>query len=303
VGQVKIGFAVPDTGSWATPAHQLRVAARAEELGYHSLWTLQRLLNPADSADETYRLVPDPLITLGYLAGRTSRIRLGVAVVNLPFFSPALLAKQATTLDHVCAGRLDLGVGLGWMREEYAAVGVPYARRGARAEEFLRALRLLWTEEVSEFHGEFYDLPPVRMDPKPVQSPHPPLLLGGMSEPAHRRAGRLADGWISSSRADLARIGESIAVIKAAAAEAGRDPGVLRFVCRGIVRVRAQDAGPLTGSYEKIHADLRALAEQGVTEVFIDLNFDPEIGGPHADPVASMDRAEAALEAFAPASP
>jgi probable F420-dependent oxidoreductase len=308
---VKIGFAVPDTGSWATPAHQLHVAGRAEDLGYHSLWTLQRLLNPADSSDETYRNVPDPLITLAYLAGRTSRIRLGVAVLNLPFFSPPLLAKQATTLDHVSGGRLDLGLGLGWMPEEFAAVGVPYERRGARAEEFVRALRVLWTEEVGEFHGEFYDFPPVRMDPKPLQSPHPPLLLGGMSEPALRRAGRLADGWVSSSRADLARIGESITLIKTVAAEAGRDPEALRFICRGVVRVRETGAaaagspdgqGPLTGSYEKIRSDLRALAEQGMTETFIDLNFDPEVGGPRADPAASMRRAEAALEAFAPSS-
>jgi probable F420-dependent oxidoreductase len=304
---VKIGFAVPMTGSWATPANQLRVAARAEELGYHSLWTLQRLLNPAGSADETYRNVPDPLITLAYLAGRTTRIRLGVAVVNLPFFSPPLLAKQTTTLDHVTGGRLDLGVGLGWMPEEFAAVGVPQERRGARAEEFLRALRSLWTEEISEFHGEFYDLPAVRMDPKPLQSPHPPLLLGGTSEPALRRAGRLADGWISSSRADLARIGESIALIKDTAAAAGRDPEALRFVCRGVVRVRdaggsAQEHQPLTGSYQKIRDDLRALGQQGLTEVFLDLNFDPEVGGRSADPAESMRRAEAALEALAPSS-
>ncbi|MGI8331840.1 TIGR03619 family F420-dependent LLM class oxidoreductase [Actinomadura scrupuli] len=308
---MKIGFAVPDTGSWALPAHQLQIAGRAEELGYHSLWTLQRLVNPADSADETYRNVPDPLITLAYLAGRTSRIRLGVAIVNLPFVSPPLLAKQATTLDHVSGGRLDLGLGLGWMPEEFAAVGVPYERRGARAEEFLGALRALWTQPVTEFHGEFYDIPPVVMDPKPLQSPHPPLLLGGTSEPALRRAGRLADGWISSSRADLGAIGESITLIKNVAAEAGRDPEALRFICRGVVRVRGESgtpaapAGeqrPLTGSYAKIRDDLGALGEQGVTETFLDLNFDPEVGGPHADPEVSMRRAEDALVAFAPSA-
>ena len=307
---MKIGFAVPDTGSWARPAHQLHIAGRAEELGYHSLWTLQRLVNPADSADETYRNVPDPLITLAYLAGRTSRIRLGVAIVNLPFVSPPLLAKQATTLDHVSDGRLDLGLGLGWMPEEFAAVGVPYERRGARAEEFLGALRALWTEPVTEFHGEFYDIPPVVMDPNPLQSPHPPLLLGGTSEPALRRAGRLADGWISSSRTDLGSIGESITLIKNVAAEAGRDPEALRFICRGVVRVRGEsgtpaDTGeqrPLTGSYDKIRDDLRALEERGVTETILDLNFDPEVGGPRADPEVSMRRAEDALTAFAPSA-
>lgn len=300
---MRIGFAVPVSGSWATPAAQTRIAQRAEELGYHSLWTLQRLLNPAGSTDRTYRNVPDPLVTLGFLAARTSRVRLGVAVLNMPFFSPPLLAKQAATLDHLSGGRLDLGLGLGWMREEFTAVGMPYERRGARAEEFLAVLRALWTSEVSEFHGEFYDLPPVRFEPKPLQSPEPPILLGGTSEPALRRAGRLADGWVSASRADLRRIGESIEIVREAAAGAGRDPDRLRFVCRGAVRVRS-DAGPdrwpLTGTHEEIRGDFDALAGQGVTELFVDLNFDPEIGDPDADPAESMRRAEAALDAFAP---
>jgi probable F420-dependent oxidoreductase len=300
---VLIGFAVPMSGSWATPSNQVRIAARAEELGYHSLWTLQRLLNPADSTDTTYRNVPDPLITLSYLAAHTNRVRLGVAVLNMPFFSPPLLAKQAASLDHVSGGRLDLGLGLGWMREEFVAVGVPYERRGARAEEFLAVLRELWTCEVSEFHGEFYELPPVRFDPKPLQRPAPPILLGGTSEPALRRAGRLADGWVSSSRADLPHIGESIEIVREAARGAGRDAEALRFICRGVVKVRP-DAGPdrrpLTGTLEQVRSDFDALEGQGVTELFIDLNFDPEIGNPDADPAESMRRAEEALVALAP---
>lgn len=300
---MQIGFAVPVSGPWATPSNQVRVARRAEELGYHSLWTLQRLVNPAASADETYRNVSDPLITLAYLAGHTGRIRLGVAVVNMPFFSPALLAKQAITLDHVSAGRLDLGLGLGWMREEYAATGVPYERRGARADDFLAALNSLLTEDVSDYRGPFYKLPAVRLDPKPVQRPRPPIILGGLSTPALRRAGRLADGWVSSSRADLTAMGASIDVVKAAAAEAGRDPATLRFVCRGVVRVRDTSAAarrPLTGSYDQIRADLADLEGQGVTELFADLNFDPEVSGLGVDPSAAMARAEEVLDALAP---
>jgi probable F420-dependent oxidoreductase len=302
---VLIGFAVPVSGSWATLANQARIAQHAETLGYHSVWTLQRLLNPAGSTDRTYRNVPDPLITLAFLAAHTYRVRLGVAVVNMPFLAPPVLAKQAATLDHVSGGRLDLGLGLGWMREEFTAVGVPYERRGARAEEFLAVLRELWTAEVAEFHGEFYELPPVCFEPKPLQAPAPPILLGGTSEPALRRAGRLADGWVSASRADLTRIGESIETVRQAAEQAGRDPSGLRFVCRGAVRVRP-DAGPdrrpLTGTYEEIRGDFETLAAQGVTELFVDLNFDPEIGDPDADPAESMRRGEAALEAFAPLS-
>ncbi|MCP2342682.1 TIGR03619 family F420-dependent LLM class oxidoreductase [Actinomadura rupiterrae] len=302
---MRIGFAVPISGAWATPANQVEVARRAEELGYHSLWTLQRLLNPAGSPDMTYRNVPDPLITLSYLAGLTRRIRLGVAIVNLPFVSPALLAKQAATLDHVSGGRLDLGLGTGWMPAEFAAAGTPMERRGARAEEYLAVLRTLWEDEVSEFHGEFYDFPPVVMEPGPVQTPGPPVLLGGAAEPALRRAGRLAAGWVSSSRADLDALGRSVGTVREAAEKAGRDPGSLRFVCRGAVRIRPDGAAgpdrpPLTGTLDQILDDFAPIAAQGVTELFVDLNFDPELTGPDADPAASMDRAREALEAFAP---
>jgi len=304
---VQIGFAVPVSGPWATPANQVLIAQQAEELGYHSLWTLQRLVNPAESTDQTYRNVPDPLLTLAYVAGYTSQVRLGVGVVNMPFFSPALLAKQAATLDHICGGRLDLGLGLGWMPEEFAAADAPMERRGARAEEFLAALRTLWHNEVAEFHGEFYDFPPVRMDPAPLQSPEPPILLGGASEAALRRAGRLAAGWISSSRADLGGLGRSIEIVREAADKAGRDSAALRFVVRGAVQVRADGAPegpeprkPLTGSYEEILADFEALAAQGVTELFVDLNFDPMLSGPSADPWDAMWLAREALQALAP---
>ncbi|MGK5553619.1 TIGR03619 family F420-dependent LLM class oxidoreductase [Actinomadura kijaniata] len=300
---MQIGFAVPVSGAWATPANQVTIAQRAEELGYRSVWTLQRLLNPAGSPDLPYRNVGDPLITLAYLAARTERVRLGVAIVNMPFVAPPVLAKQAATLDLVSGGRLDLGLGLGWMPEEFAAVGVPMQRRGARGEEYLTALRALWTGEVAEHHGEFYDFPAVRMEPKPVQRPGPPILLGGAADAALRRAGRLAAGWVSSSRADLAELGRSVAVVREAAAGAGRDPDALRIVCRGPVRVRAAGRpgrAPLTGSLEEIRGDFARLAGQGVTELFLDLNFDPEVTGPDADPARSMERALAALEAFAP---
>ncbi|GIH93633.1 LLM class F420-dependent oxidoreductase [Planobispora siamensis] len=279
-----------------------RIARRAEELGYHGLWTFQRLLYPrGHTMGPTYRSVHDPVVTLSYLAGLTSRIRLGVAVLNMPFFSPVLLAKQLASLQAVSGGRLDAGLGLGWLEEEFVASGVSMERRGRRAEEFLRVLRRLWSEETVEHEGEFYRLPPVHQDPRPARLP--PILLGGGAPVALRRAGRLADGWISASREDPAGLGEKIAVVKEAARAAGRDPQALRFVTRGVTRVRppgAADRRPLTGSFEEIRGDLAGLAAQGVTDLFHDLNFDPEIGSPDADPAESMRRAEAALEALAP---
>ncbi|MGW4642394.1 TIGR03619 family F420-dependent LLM class oxidoreductase [Sphaerisporangium sp. NPDC004334] len=298
---MRIGFGVPVSGSWATPANMLRVARRAEELGYDSLWTFQRLLYPVGHPmGPVYRSVQDPLVTLAYLAGVTERARLGVAVLNMPFFSPALLAKQLATLQQVSGGRLEAGLGLGWLPEEFVASGVPMRGRGRRAVEYLQVLRRFWQDDIVSHKGEFYEVAPSHQDPKP---PPVPVLLGGTAEVALRRAGELADGWISSSRADLAAIDDQIYIVKDAARVAGRDPEALRFVCRGVTKVRQagqDDRAPLTGSLEEIRADVAALAATGVTELFHDLNFDPEIGDPEADPAASMRRAEEALEALAP---
>jgi probable F420-dependent oxidoreductase len=304
-----LGFGVPVSGAWATPDNQVRLVRRAEELGYGSAWTFQRLLVPAErepdarSGMEVYRSVLDPVVSLAYLAGRTGRIRLGVAVLNMPFFSPALMAKQLATLDILSGGRLDVGLGNGWSRAEFVASGVPYEDRGARGEEFLRALRALWTEELVDFRGRFYQIPPSRMQPKPVQRPYPPVLLGGGAEAALRRAGRVADGWISAGRAELRHLDAQIATVKRAALQAGRDPDTLRFVCRGPVRLGPAgpaDRRPLTGSVGQVRGDLEDLRAQGVTEVFIDLNWDTEIGSPDADPVAAVHRAEHTLAALAP---
>src|SRR5215472_9102817 len=304
---MRIGFGAPIAGAWATPLYLGSFADKAEALGYTSLWSFQRLLVPEGSGMEpVYRSVLDPMVALGFLAARTSRIRLGVAVVNLPFVSPAVLAKQATTVDVLSSGRLDLGLGIGWMPEEFAAAGASTARRGARTEEFLAVLRTLWTDEVSSFAGEFYTIPPGRQDPRPVQKPGPPVLLGGMSRPAVERAGRIADGWITSSRADLSKISEAVAVIREAASAAGRDPDAVRIICRGVVMAGEEATGPdggrrlLSGSFAQIREDAAWLGEQGVTELFYDLNWDPRIGSPSVTPEAAAERAGEILAGLAP---
>lgn len=301
---MKFGFGIPVSGAWATPENLTHIAQRAEELGYHSLWTYQRLLSPVDAAwGEMYRSVLDPVVSLAYVAARTSRIRLGVAVINMPFLAPVVVAKQLATLDIVSGGRVDAGFGNGWSDEEFAATGATKQGQGRRADEFLSLLKALWTDEIVEHAGEFYRVPRMRLDPKPVQRPHPPILLGAVAPPALRRAGRLCDGWVSRSRADLRKIGESVAVISAAAEQAGRDPQTLRFVCRGVVRMRAaggDERVPLTGTVDQIRNDIDDLAEQGITEVFFDLNFDPQVGSPDAAVAESLRRADEVLDALAP---
>jgi probable F420-dependent oxidoreductase len=306
---MKIGFGAPVSGAWATPDNLASFAARAEAAGYASLWSFQRLLVPEGSGmDAVYHSVLDPMAALAYAAAVTSRIRLGVAVINLPFVSPAYLAKQAATLDILSGGRLDLGLGIGWMAEEFAATGASMARRGARAAEYVAVLRELWSADPCEFSGEFYQVPRGSVLPKPVQPGGPPVLLGGLARPALERAGRIADGWVTSSRTDLSRIAEGAGVVRAAAAEAGRNPDTLRIVCRGVVRAGAEVPGPggerllLSGTPAQIREDTAWLAAQGVTEIFYDLNWDPQVGSPAADPGAATARASELLDALAPAA-
>jgi probable F420-dependent oxidoreductase len=303
---VEIGFGAPVSGAWATPDNLAAFARAAERAGYRSLWTFQRLLVPTGSGmDPVYQSVLDPMAALAYLAAVTSEIRLGVAVINLPFVSPGYLAKQAATVDLLSSGRHDLGLGIGWLPEEFALTGADMPRRGARAAEYVQALRALWVGE--SFDGTFYQVPPGTQAPPPVQPGGPPVLLGGMARPALERVGRIADGWVTSSRTNLAQIDQLITVVKESAAAAGRDPDALRFICRGVVRAgevvtdRDGERLLLSGDYAQILADTQWLGEHGVTEVFYDLNWDPLIGSPDVDPVAAVARAELILEALAPA--
>ncbi|HWC34630.1 MAG TPA: TIGR03619 family F420-dependent LLM class oxidoreductase [Mycobacteriales bacterium] len=304
-----IGFGAPVSGSWATPANQVAIAQRAEALGYTSLWTFSRLIysdwpEPMRLASP-YRSVHDPIVVASFLAGVTERIRLGLAVVNAPFYPPIALAKALTSLDIVSGGRLDAGLGIGWSPDEYEATGTSMERRGARMSEYLRCLEEIWTGDPAEFEGEFYKVPRGWSDPKPVQQPHPPVLLGGTADAALRRAGALAQGWISSSRVEVQSLAHAIEQLRAGASGAGKDPAAVRVVIRGVARLReAPDpaAGPLTGPLDVIRAGLERYAEAGATEVFLDLNFDEEIGNPDADAARSLDIAHQVLEAFAPES-
>ena len=306
---MEIGFGAPVSGAWATPQNLAAFAAAAETAGYSSLWSFQRLLIPVGSSIEpVYHSVLDPMAALAFAAAVTSRIRLGVAVVNLPFVSPGYLAKQAASVDVLSGGRHDLGLGIGWMPEEFALTGGDMARRGARAAEYVQVLRALWAGGVAAFDGEFYQVPAGTQAPAPVQPGGPPILLGGMARPALERIGRIADGWITSSRTDLSRVGDLIAVVKESAAAAGRDPEAMRFICRGVVRAGTAVTGAdgerllLSGDYEQIRADADWLGSRGVTEVFYDLNWDPQIGSPDASPGAATTRAEEILQALAPAT-
>ncbi len=297
-----ISCACPVSGVWASPMSITGFAMRAEELGYHGLWAFQRLLVGAEQElAPVYRSVFDPMLALTYAAARTSRIRLGVSVINLPFVSPAYLAKQATTLDVLSGGRFDLGLGTGWSDVEFTATGSDPHPRGRRTEEYLAALATLFNDEVAAFDGEFYRIPPSTMAPPPVQPGGPPVLLGGKADGALRRAGRISAGWLSSSSFTLQDIARGTQIVRRAAEEAGRDPDTVRIVVRGVVRAGLRDDSvPLSGTWEQIKAGAQLYAEAGVTELFYDLNWDPFLGSPDGDARAAGERAEEILTALAP---
>jgi probable F420-dependent oxidoreductase len=187
------------------PARWREVALAAEELGFESVWMSDHLVLPAalDGAaypDDELPISPatpvfDVMVHLAALAADTTRLRLGTFVFQLALRPPFVAARAVATLDVVSGGRVELGVGAGWSRAEWQACGVPFEGRGRRLDEALEVCRRLWTEEVVEHHGEFYDFPPVMFEPKPVQRPHPPVHVGGESPAALRRAVR-AGAWI-----------------------------------------------------------------------------------------------------------
>jgi probable F420-dependent oxidoreductase len=283
---MKLGFSLPVAGAWATPANQVRVAREAERLGYHSLWVLQRLLYPVAPQNDyppmpgrpwpdSFESVADPVVSLAFVAGATSRIRLGTSVLVMPFYTPIMLAKQLATLDQVSGGRLDVGLGIGWSRDEYDAVGVPYEKRGRRADEFLACLKAIWTEDPVEFRGEFYRVPRAFVRPRPLQVPHPPITVGGYGSAAVRRAVTFGAGF-SGGNVPLAEVTPLLRELRATAERAGRDPAGLQVVCRGTFRPFDAPQGrgrrPLFGSLDEIRDDVRRYADLGLTELFLEAN-------------------------------
>jgi len=312
---MQLGFALPFAGPWATPDNQVTIARRAEELGYSSLWVAQRLFYPLEPRNDypsalgqpwpaPFESVVDGVVTLAHVAGATSRIRLGSATLVAPYVAPVVLAKQLAALDVVSGGRLVAGLSIGWSADEYEACGVPFTERGARFDEYLACLEALWGDDPVEFSGRFYSVPPSLFQPKPHQRPRPPILLGGYAPAAVRRAAARADGYVGGN-VPLERIVPLLGELRGAVAAAGRDPVGFRVVCRGAVRlldepVGGDDRRPLWGSLDQVRADIDGYRSAGLDELFLELNFDPAVAAPGADPKAAMAKALLLLDELAP---
>lgn len=288
---MKLGVALPQIGDWAKPDNVIKIAKKAEGAGYNSLWVQERLLWPLEPKKpypatpdghlpEVYQFVLDPIVSLTYAAANTENIRIGTGIINLPYHTPAVLAKQLATLDLISGGRLDFGIGLGWSEDEYIATNVPFKNRGDRVDEFLRCILNLWTEEVSEFDGTFYKVPKSIVNPKPVQKPHPPITVGGFNPRTFERAVVLGNGY-NGITMPFDQMKGVIGALKTAAEKSGRKFSELQIVCRGFTTITDQSPGkerfPLIGTINEIKDDLKHFEDMGITEIFFEFNFVPDI--------------------------
>jgi probable F420-dependent oxidoreductase len=291
---MRVGVTLPHMGDAAGAESVDAAAQRAEALGYDTVWVADRLLyplaprtpypgTPDGSLPELYRRVLDPLVTLTFVAAHTRRLRVGTAVLDLPFYTPVPLARQLTTLDVLSGGRLRVGCGLGWSQDEFEAVGASLQERGARADEFLAALQAIWTTDPVEFHGKYYQIPPSIIGPKPIQRPHPPLYLAAYVAPAIRRAARLANGWMPMG-IPLDALAALIPQFREMARAAGRDPASLEVIVGGFLELAPEslpaERRPLfVGSADQVREDLQRLGALGIEEVLFGLIPDPAHGG------------------------
>ena len=236
---MSIGVSIPLPAYLVDPA---LIAKKAEDLGFESIWYAEHPAVPVHSNSpfpstggeipENYSHFTDPYIALARASGVTSTIKLGTGITLVPERNPLLLAKEIAVLDLYSGGRFLFGVGTGWLREETELMGGNFDHRWSQTREAIEVMKALWTNEVAEFHGEYFDFPPVKSYPKPAQKPHPPVILGGMARRVLRRVANHADGWMPN-RVTPAEVEDSRARLDAMAAEGGRDPASITISVYG----------------------------------------------------------------------
>ncbi|HKA51971.1 MAG TPA: TIGR03619 family F420-dependent LLM class oxidoreductase [Candidatus Dormibacteraeota bacterium] len=278
-----VGVFLPISGRAATPEVLTEAAQTAERLGFTAVWSADRVVTPWHietpypySADNVFIVPPDrpffdSMACLSFLAGRTEKVRLGISVLVLPYRHPLYWARLATTIDHLSRGRLIMGVGIGWMKEEFEALGISYSARGRLTDEQLEAVRLLLGEEHCTFEGEHYRFSDVSFHPKALQ-PHLPIWVGGEGKAARRRAGRHGDAWfpyfVEIAPQELRLAHEDV---RAAARDAARDPDAVALTCCSAVEVTdvdvTQDPRRLRGSPRQLLEALQQYERVGVEHV------------------------------------
>jgi probable F420-dependent oxidoreductase len=263
---MRLGLHALGIGTGANRAVIDAVASAADSCGFATLWAGEHVVMVDRSAsrypysDDGVIAVPaeadwlDPVIALGFAAAASSRIGVATGVLLLPEHNPVVVAKQAASLDRLSGGRLTLGVGVGWSKEEFAALGVPFEHRAARTAEYVAAMRTLWRDDIASFDGKFVGFDSIRVNPKPVRDRRIPVVVGGNSDAALRRVAAWGDGWYGFNLDGVAEVRERVAKVGRLCAEAGRDRSELRLS----VALRSPSVG-----------EVDALSEVGVDELVL----------------------------------
>jgi len=278
---MKFGVFLPVSGRAAGRKTLMQAAQQAEALGYDSVWAADRVVMPWKidtpypySKESTFIVPPDrpffdTLTCLAFLAGCTETIQLGMSVMVLPYRHPLHWAKIATTIDQLSTGRLIMGVGVGWMEEEFAAMNAPFKARGKVSDEQLTLLKQLWTEEHITFHGEHYHVEDIAFSPKPYQKPRIPIWVGGEGKPAQRRAGRFGDAWFPYFvRITPKELSARFDNVRTEAKNVGRNPNEVALACCLPIELTegnvAQEADYLKGSIDQVTAAIKQFINVGV---------------------------------------
>ena len=282
---MKVGLFLPQVGEHVTAEYILYIATEAEKEDIDSVWVLDRLLwpikpqtpyvaSPDGSLPTVYQNVLDPLTTLTYVAAVTERISLGTSVIDMFFQNPIVLSKRITTLDILSDGRALIGLGIGWSKDEFEVSGIPIKDRGARADEYLQVLKKIWTDDVVEFKGQFYNIPSSKIGPKPVQEPHPPILLGGFTPRTFPRIVNYANGWIGvAGFGPLEQLEQAINGLKESARKADKEPSKVSIYMVSYPNILEsapssnQDRMPMTGTIEEIGSDIEHIKAMGTDHI------------------------------------
>jgi len=281
------GLDVGIYGKLATPETILQLARYAEEVGFDSAWLTDHVAFPTQfaskypySATGTFPAplsdpLMEPIASMGVLVGATKRLRLGTAVLIMPYRNPVLLARMLVTLDQFSGGRIILGAGVGWLAEEFAVLGAPpFAQRGRATDEYLEIFKAISKGGEVGYEGQTYSFPPVFSSPGAVQRPHPPILIGGLSDAALRRVARLGTGWLAVTQGPV-QLPERLAALKRFCAEYGRSYDELQLAYKIFLdpgepkRSRFDDREPGSGSHAQILEDLKAIFGLGFKTVIV----------------------------------
>jgi probable F420-dependent oxidoreductase len=276
---MKIGFSIPNNQGIEDPNDLVMLATAAERSGFSSVWVHEHLFHTSYVEKRLgTRPYHDALTVLTAIACATTTVRLGTSVLVLPWHDPARLGKMIATLDHLSGGRVDMGIGVATARDEFENLGVDFGTRGKRTDEILGALKALWTQDRPHFSGEFYHSKGMIFSPRPKQTPHPPILIGGSSMAALRRVARFGDGW-HTLRQTPRQFAEGRQKINALMEEANRDPSTLDLSISVSMKfngakpeIPVEDRLSLTGTDDDILDTLRAFQAAGVDEIIVAVN-------------------------------